>query len=817
MRSKSIYVFIALTLAFGGVLRADSVWTGTANGNWVDSANWSGGVPNATGAVADFTTVTPVTVTITDTQMVGTLEFGQTGTWTLTGGTLAIDNGTGAETITVASDTTAKITSALTSTGTINLSGGGTLQVSSASGVTGWSVTGATLEDVSESGSLGSGTIYLNDGATLRSANSKRRTLSNNIVFSGNTTIYSQGFTLNGELSGTGTITFMGGWNMAMKANPDLHADWLITHDFIQATEDGAFGTGKVTIDTSDTSSLERPSSAVGLLATYNNSTIANDIEVASNINFLVGGGLGYTSTLTGNLTGSGNIDMRSNQYRIVGTTNLQGDATGFSGNWTLHQIQTRDGTLDDVFTITTNNTNSTKADNGADQRFGSGTIYMGRAIVSPAANTDAYIHNNIEFNQDTTASSLDGQTATFSIPTGSSLTLTGQLSGTYPVLVTGGGALTLTGNNSGLSGAITLKDVQVNLGSASNPGNHFGTSSLTLDGATLAVGLGVNATIANNINVVSTSTISMPGWASGQSSRLTISGDITGSGDIIRSDGGYMVYLRGNNEAFEGNWQLKTDVINTNNSSPGDYTGADLRFGKGIIYGQGGGLCADGSVAYVDNDIIVQGGGILMRGTQFTLRGIVSLNGGDLKINSTVPNLVFTNTLMGTGTDNFASTFTSGATIAPGDSLDADHAITKGTGVLTFTQGLTLEAGSTLQMDMFSLESYDKIILMGNDLSVNLDGVTVDLNFLDNFDASGLEMFDTFDLLTGAELSGTPTLSYDINALLNAGAYDGARFMLTVNNGTLQLLAVNGAYVPEPASWLLLLSLVGGGGLDKT
>src|SRR6185295_18914255 len=35
-----------------------SVWTGTNSGSWSDSGNWTGGVPNASGATANFGSIT---------------------------------------------------------------------------------------------------------------------------------------------------------------------------------------------------------------------------------------------------------------------------------------------------------------------------------------------------------------------------------------------------------------------------------------------------------------------------------------------------------------------------------------------------------------------------------------------------------------------------------------------------------------------------------------------------------------------------------------------------------------------------------------
>ena len=92
---------ITTALVFAGGLSAvASVWTkvvgGNASGSWGDAANWSGGIPNATSAVADFSTLSLTvnsTVTNDAIRTVGTLKFKDTtvgNNWTLTGSTLTL-------------------------------------------------------------------------------------------------------------------------------------------------------------------------------------------------------------------------------------------------------------------------------------------------------------------------------------------------------------------------------------------------------------------------------------------------------------------------------------------------------------------------------------------------------------------------------------------------------------------------------------------------------------------------------------------------------------------------------------------------------
>lgn len=82
-----------LTAATGLTAQAQSTWSGATNGEWGTAANWTGGVPNAVGAIANINTA--LTVNVSDTGTGGTYPytFGTLAT-TITSGNVVIGTNT---------------------------------------------------------------------------------------------------------------------------------------------------------------------------------------------------------------------------------------------------------------------------------------------------------------------------------------------------------------------------------------------------------------------------------------------------------------------------------------------------------------------------------------------------------------------------------------------------------------------------------------------------------------------------------------------------------------------------------------------------
>jgi autotransporter-associated beta strand protein len=154
-----------------------SVWTnlvsGNASGTWGTSANWSGGVANATDAIADFSTlnITATSIVTNDVpHTVGTLRFADKTTassnWIVTNSTLALATTVGLPIITV-SNQTATIYSLLTGSQGLIKNGAGTLSLNATNTFTGGTTIDQGTLTLNASDVAVRGTVTVNAGGTL--------------------------------------------------------------------------------------------------------------------------------------------------------------------------------------------------------------------------------------------------------------------------------------------------------------------------------------------------------------------------------------------------------------------------------------------------------------------------------------------------------------------------------------------------------------------------------------------------------------------------------------------------------------------------
>lgn len=822
-------------------------WINSNGGDWTTASNWNPAeVPNGAGTEVTFssTATDAITVNVSGTQTVGSMAW--SGLWQLNGGTINLQSGnnTGVS-LSVNANSSIRMESVVTASTNENItvSGGGELTIVDASGVTGnWIVANATLATTNTSSTqnkLGTGNIILRDGGILKAGYTADNQWANKNILSdiqveGNASItcgpdYYCRLVLYGDITGSAgtSITKDGGWPVELRGNNSGFAgNWYLKGDQLQISDANSLGTGTVYYQGAHL--LVHKDYAA-------NAIIANDLVISSNVTqYLVGidqsSSIDSKVTLTGKISGSKNIAINGSTSRVTVTeTALQGDNTGFSGNWTINNTIDRGDSRNDPPIVSTDNSNHSKISD-ADSRFGSGSISLGNGILKAAA-ANTYIHNNIALldNLVTNPFQFDGKV----------LTLTGDLTGSADITLennTSPGSSAsrlrlLDGDHSGFSGDWHLKNTYLVTNAGNVRGKALGTGTIYLEGGAGLVGWSSNSTVSshnsdtrvsayiyNDIVVSGTNYLRSDGDTIDDTSTIPnhqvfLGGDISGDGLLIREGGGYKWDIRGNNTQYTGDWLIKSDYLETNNTptTDGNQPGTDIRFGTGTIYMDGGGI--QGSSGAVFSNITVNGGKIgYFRNTSFELSGLVSVD-GTLKSTS---NLTFRNQLQGTGIIQAPVILESGAILSPGSlgvtNFDGTPVDNVPVGTLTFEGSFTLKPGSTIALDFASVESSDRIILT-SDTEMSLDGVMLELNFLEDFDFSKLSYGDSWEVMSGATFGSNalPSLSYDWNVL--AQAYEDARLMALIQGNSLYVKAVNAADVPEPSSYFLLLGglLLGG------
>ena len=156
-RFRHLGLALGIIAIVAGVFNASaSTWTnlvgGNGGGTWGLAANWSGGIPNGTDAVADFSTLNLTadsTVTNDTARTVGSLLFGDTvpgNNWNLTGSGLTLAVSSGMPSVNVINQT-ATLSTVLGGTQGFTKSGAGTLALNGTENYSGTTViSGGTLQ-----------------------------------------------------------------------------------------------------------------------------------------------------------------------------------------------------------------------------------------------------------------------------------------------------------------------------------------------------------------------------------------------------------------------------------------------------------------------------------------------------------------------------------------------------------------------------------------------------------------------------------------------------------------------------------------------
>jgi T5SS/PEP-CTERM-associated repeat protein len=445
------------------------------------------------------------------------------------------------------------------------------------------------------------------------------------------------------------------------------------------------------------------------------------------------------------------------------------------------------------------------------------GNVSSGNSLtISNGATVTSTLSTSIGISGSSNSITVDGA--------GSSLTNIGSLIvGTYSqscdssansLLVTNGGSLT--------SGSATIGNTT---NSSGNSVTVSGSGSLWTNNGDVILGNGgsSNSLIISNgggmvssnsfisyTNTSSDNSVLVTG-SSGNSSTLSNSGTLSigyaGSGSLTVADGALVVASGGITIASQAG---AVGTLNIGSSGGTDMAGAittpTIVFGTGtgtIKFNQVNTTSIAANISDNGNGAINQlgSGTTILSGNNSGFSGLTTINAGTLLANSstalgTSPVMVASSgTLGGNGSIGGATTVTSGGILAPGYN---------GVGSLSFTNGLTLQTGSTTSFLLNSTSSFTSINLLGK--SVHYGGELV-FN-ITSYASNGVDIFAVFNITDGATTSGDfssvlvgSTFLTDASGIWSGTDPLGISYQF--NDATGQLTR---GMVPEPSAVSILL-----------
>jgi hypothetical protein len=677
---------------------------------------------------------------------------------------------------------------------------------SSATAQTSWASGGTAKGDYT----FGSGTITVSGGMFALGVNDGY--IYNDIVLSSAGSVFAKSglsLTLLGGLSGAASFNttsastpltnlrgdnsnFTGAWNLQSGyVSTDNPSSAKVTNSAGNAA-DSRFGTGTITLNGAGIQADKNGTSGTAIY-------VHNGIAVGANGgNFKAPSGI--TLNLTGPLTATGAIAATD-----AGTLNISGALTSSK-------------TIGNTSTGTINITGPLTPQAG----FTLGSTGTGTMVI--ASNLAA--------------------TVPITVSGSNTITLNGALTGSSDVTVSGG-RFRAFGTTTGYSGNWHINGGKVVINGTNAAGTSFGTGTVYLEGnGGGIVGFSSNPSSWANAYVYNPIVVSGKNYLRSDGDpekvgsnpanfQVYLGGPISSTNStvttadpnamLIREGGGFCWYIYGNNSGYQGNWLVKADFLQTDNTTAiagnSTATHTDVRFGSGTIYMQGGGI-QGGGVVY--NDITVQPGNTgNFRNNDFNLYGTVTVDGTLAATTSNSDDLGIYGTLQGTGTvNNTKVTIQNGGLLDPGQVgvvyyTEASHTYAPKaddlTGTLTLKSGLAVKLGGVLNFDILSPTDHDTLVLKEGTTAyfnddLDLSNATIQLSFGEDFDWNTYHLnallIDTAGTVTGLE---SATIQY----ILEPGAAAVGSLPADMQGAlvvTPQGLALSVEKLPEPSSLVLVV-----------
>jgi autotransporter-associated beta strand protein len=508
------------------------------------------------------------------------------------------------------------------------------------------------------SGALGSGALTLTGDTSLNG--SAALTLANaiNVGASALTLPGSNALTLNGQLSGSGSLIKLGANTLTLtQDNTPFTGTANLQGGTVLLGNDNALGSAAVSV----TGTTSLGNSGTGLRTLGN----AVDVAIGKTLNLITASGSDLT--LNGAISGAGNLNKTgtgtlaitaansgfTGQTRINGGTLSLGDSQALGSSALLvlassNLTGTTPLTLGNNIYLGGNLTVTGTQDLTLNGTIGGGGVLLMNNSGTLTLNGDNNNFNGIQLNAGNLAISTDTAlgSGTLSVNADATLTSTGTRSLNNAMVLASGSDLTLASADNltlggVLSGSGSLTKTGVGILTLNRANTYTGGTALQegllVLGDDLALGSGLltvsgNGSIdasavrylANDIQFTNDFSLTVAG-----SNNLTLAGDLSGNGKLIKQGNGSLT-LGGTNTYSDGTQVVAGTLYGTTLSLPGDIevdSGARLEFSQNFDGSYG----ANGEVLSGSGTLAKSGTGVLTLVDGNTFTGLVDILGGTL------------------------------------------------------------------------------------------------------------------------------------------------------------------------------------------
>jgi fibronectin-binding autotransporter adhesin len=630
--------------------------------------------------------------------------------------------------------------------GTFNLNSGGTLLV------------GSYL-----SGPAGSFNLA---GGTLRTAAHLSSSIP--LTLSNASTVDTNGFNLSlaGLLSGTGSLTKIGAGALTLSAVNTYAGGTTITGGTLAAYAPGNLGSGPVTV-------------TGGTLAFTSSSDINTAYAITGAGSVLTAAtGFSVGTSAAGSVTVSSGGSATIAGRIILGTTGSGTLSIGSGGSVTVGQLQlgTNSGSIG---TLNLNSGGTLNVGGTSGLLTGGGT-----AALNFSGGTLKVAGSNLTTTLPATL------TNTFTVDTnGLNATLSGALTGSGALTKAGTGQLTLSATNTYAGGttisAGTLLITGFITGNITNHGtvafNRLddytfggvisGSGGLTQDGYVLRLS---SAQTYTGPTTITSGYLILPSTVNQGLSASTSVNVATGAVLDLSNRSQTIAGLTGAGTVYSFGGSAGQLTVNTAANSPSTFAG--------IL---GGAYPSFSLTKFGPDTLTLSGANTYTGGTTVTAGTLLANNTTGSALGTGPVTVASGATLGGGGSISGFTTFNAGSHLSPGNSP----------GTLTFTNGLTLAAGSIFDFQLGTTS--DKIVVSGGTLTGPTTGL---ITF--NLSNSGGFAAGTYHLLNYA----TATLNnFDATDFTLGTSIAGFTYQFTLANSSLDLIATASA-IPEPSTYAALL-----------